>query len=295
MSQPPIMLGLQMPDVDVWSKRVVVALGQNPSPFTGPGTNTYLLGTGPRRILLDPGQGVESYLPVLEQALERAGCEGFQEIVLTHGHPDHIGGVEQVFERFGELPVSKYPWPETDGLYPFAFTWLADGDVVRTEGATLRAIHTPGHAPDHLCFVLEEENALISGDNVLGVGTTVIPSQSGDLGDYMASLRRVLDLRPQRIYPAHGPCIADGVAKLEEYIAHREERDAQILDAMAHGASTAMEIVKIVYARYPEALHAAASQSVASHLLKFEREGVVARREEGAAAQVRWRRAERAH
>jgi glyoxylase-like metal-dependent hydrolase (beta-lactamase superfamily II) len=270
------MLGMQLPDVDVWSERVVVALGQNPSPFTGPGTNTYLVGTGRERILLDPGQGVPAYLPVLERALERAGGVRIQEIVLTHGHPDHIGGVRSVRERFGGLRVSKFPWPESDAAYAdLELAALADGATVRTEGATLRGVHTPGHAPDHLCFVLEEEQAVFSGDNVLGVGTTVIPNQSGDLGQYMDSLARLLALAPRRIYPAHGPVIEDGIAKLREYIAHRHERERQILAALADGPARVREIVKVVYAAYPEALHAAAAQSTAQHLRKLQREGRV--------------------
>ncbi|MBW2723185.1 MAG: MBL fold metallo-hydrolase, partial [Deltaproteobacteria bacterium] len=156
---PPLLLGSHLPDIDVWSERVVVALGQNPSAFTGPGTNTYLVGTGPRRILLDTGSGHEEYLPILEQALERAGCDGLQEIVLTHGHPDHIGGAESIMRRFGEVPVSKRPWPENDAHYPFDVIAIDDGSTIKTEGATLRGIHTPGHCPDHLCFVLEEEGA----------------------------------------------------------------------------------------------------------------------------------------
>src|SRR5690606_4502136 len=110
---------------------------------------------------------------VLARAMARTGCEGLQEIVLTHGHLDHLGGVAQVIERFGPVPVSKLPWPAFDAACPVPLQRLGDGDVVRTEGATLRAIHTPGHAPDHLCFVLEEEGAIFTGDNVLGVGTTV--------------------------------------------------------------------------------------------------------------------------
>ena len=102
----PTMIGLEMPDVARWSERVTVALGQNPSVLTGPGTNTYLVGTGRRRILLDTGHGVPAYLPVLERALAETGCE-IQEIVLTHGHPDHIGGAPPLRERFGELRVSK--------------------------------------------------------------------------------------------------------------------------------------------------------------------------------------------
>jgi len=280
MSTPPVMLGMELPDVDRWSERVVVALGQNPSAFTGPGTNTYLVGTGPERILLDPGQGLAAYLPVLERAMEHAGCEGFQEIVLTHGHPDHMGGVAQVLERFGELPVSKFPWPEVDLECPATLRVLEDGAVVETEGATLRALHTPGHAPDHLCFRLEEDRAVFSGDNVLGVGTTVIPSQSGSLADYMHSLERLRAEAPERIYPAHGPCIEDGVAKIEEYIEHRLERERQILDALGSATRTAPEIVEVVYAAYPKQLHAAAAQSVTAHLHKLLRDGRV-RREDG--------------
>ncbi|MCG8589924.1 MAG: beta-lactamase-like protein 2 [Proteobacteria bacterium] len=276
-STPAVMLGMELPDVAAWSERVTVALGQNPSVFTGPGTNTYLVGTGSHRILLDPGQGVTSYLPILERALAECGAEGLQEIVLTHGHPDHIGGVAQILERFGPLSVKKFPWPENDAEFDFPITSLADGDVVQTEGATLRGVLTPGHAPDHLCFVLEEEGALFSGDNVLGVGTTVIPSRSGDLGAYMDSLECMLALGPTHIYPAHGPLIEDGPAKLREYLDHRRQRDEQILAALADGPLQVAGIVKVVYAAYPESLHAAAGQSVASHLRKLEREARVVR------------------
>jgi glyoxylase-like metal-dependent hydrolase (beta-lactamase superfamily II) len=186
--QQATMIGLELPPVDRWSERVVVALGMNPSIFTGPGTNTYLIGTGPQRILLDSGQGLSEYLPVLDRAIEASGCEGIQELVLTHGHIDHISGVGDIAKRYGVTKVSKFPWEDFDGACPLEITPLADGTVVECEGATLRAVHTPGHAPDHLCYVFEEEGALFSGDNVLGVGTTVIPSESGDLLDYMNSL-----------------------------------------------------------------------------------------------------------
>jgi len=282
------MIGLRLPDVDRWSDRVVVALGQNPSLFTGPGTNTYLVGTGKRRILLDTGQGSDRYIPVLESALERAGCENIQEIVLTHGHPDHIGGAAAVIERYGAMRVSKQPWEGVDDRYNLEVTPIGDGSIVRTEGATLRAVHTPGHAEDHLCFMLEEEGSVFSGDNVLGIGTTVIPSDGGDLVEYMDSLERLLAQNPTAIYPAHGPVIVDGKAKIREYIAHRYEREGQIVAALSEGPLDVPAIVARVYVGYPESLHAAAGESVFSHLRKLEREGRVTGTDVDANVDARW-------
>jgi glyoxylase-like metal-dependent hydrolase (beta-lactamase superfamily II) len=285
--KPAVMIGLELPDVDVWSDRVVVALGQNPGLFTGPGTNTYLVGTGSERVLLDTGEGRAEYLPVLAEALERAGDVRIQEIVLTHGHPDHIGGAASVIEAHGALRVSKRPWAAMDDRHSLEVTPIGDGDVIETEGATLRAVHTPGHAEDHLCFMLEEERSLFSGDNVLGVGTTVIPPHGGDLRDYMQSLERLLAEEPTAIYPAHGPKIPDGTCKIREYIAHRLAREVQIFDAVEAGLDQIGAIVKRVYAAYPEALHAPAAATVATHLIKLEREGRV-HREGAEPLEARW-------
>jgi glyoxylase-like metal-dependent hydrolase (beta-lactamase superfamily II) len=280
------MIGLTQPEVSVWSERVTVALGMNPGLFTGPGTNTYLVGTGPQRILVDTGQGKAAYLSVLERALARAGAESVQEIVLTHDHVDHIGGLADVQTRFGRLRVSKLVVPGT--VAPPGVTAIADGDRIETDGATLRAIFTPGHAPDHLCFALEQEHALFSGDNVLGVGTTVIPMQGGDLQLYLDSLERLLAEPPGPIYPAHGPRIADGRAKLREYLAHRRQREAQIVSALGPAPELVSEIVRRVYTDVPAVLHAAAAHSVAAHLLKLEREGRARRAGAAPALEDRW-------
>jgi glyoxylase-like metal-dependent hydrolase (beta-lactamase superfamily II) len=273
---PQTMIGLELPDVEIWSERVTVVRAQNPGTFTGPGTNTFLVGTGEARILLDTGEGSPAYLPVLDRALADAACR-IQEIVLTHGHVDHMGGVPSLLERHGPLRVSKLPLPGCEACDDVVLTALADGGKVRTEGATLRALHTPGHAADHLCFALEEEGALFTGDNVLGVGTTFIPADGGDLGEYLASLERLLGEARGAIYPAHGPRIPDGAAKIREYIAHRGEREREILEALARGAANVDDIVEVVYVRYPAALRALARHSVCAHLIKLEREARVRR------------------
>lgn len=268
------MLGLTMPDIDVWSERVVVVLGQNPSMFTGPGTNTYLVGKGRRPLLLDTGQGLPEYLPLLERGLREArGGSSLQEIVLTHGHVDHIGGVSGIRQRFGPLRVLKKPWAGHDGEVEVAA--IEDGAEIETDGATLRALWTPGHAWDHLCFYLAEEKALFTGDVVLGAGTTVIPPD-GDLADYLASLHRLLELDLAVIYPAHGPAIRNPRAKVQAYIAHRALREEQILQQLRAGAHRIPDMVRGIYTDVPEFLHPAAAESVAAHLRKLAKESRVA-------------------
>ncbi len=273
------MYGTTAPDVERWSSRVVVVRGLNPGPFTGPGTNTCLIGTGPRPLLLDTGSGVEGYLPLLEGALRsECGTEAPGDILLTHVHPDHIGGAADVVARFGPRRVSKNPWPGRDERYPVELAPIDDGAVIKTEGATLRAIYTPGHAQDHLCFYLEEEAALFTGDLILGIGTTVIPLEGGDMSLYLQSLEKLLSLELKRIYPGHGPAIDDPYDKIREYLQHRLDREAQIVEAIEAGTHTVEQMVERIYVDTPRVLYPAAGQSVLSHLLKLEAEQRAGRR-----------------
>jgi glyoxylase-like metal-dependent hydrolase (beta-lactamase superfamily II) len=259
-------------------------LGLNPGMFTGPGTNTYLVG---RRhpILIDTGAGVPEYMRLFTDYLERRGFTRPERVVLTHRHRDHLGGVGQLTERFPGIRVAKMIYRDSD--LPPGIENLLDGQVVAGDDVTLVPVHTPGHASDHLCFYLREEQALFTGDLVLGGSTTVIPDEDGDLGQYLDSLRRIQALGARRIYPAHGPVIEDAPAKIQEYLDHRMLRERQILEALGGGAHTIPEMVKVIYAEVPVALHQAAGMSVHSHLKKLKNEQRVS--EQPVAAQPsRW-------
>ena len=247
-------------------------LGLNPGMMTGPGTNTYLIGRSDP-ILLDTGAGVPEYMNGLTGYLAERGWTQPSRVVLTHRHRDHLGGVAHLRERYRGLHVGKLIHRDAD--LPEGIETLGDGQTIEGDGATLVAIHTPGHASDHLCYYLPEENAVFTGDVVLAGSTTVIPAEDGDLLDYMSSLKRLQQLGVRRIYPAHGPVVEDGPALIAEYIEHRLLRERQILEVLGDGPSTIPAIVERVYAAVPKSLHAMAGQSVASHLKKLAREGRV--------------------
>lgn len=239
----------------------------NPGMMTGPGTNTYLVGNGEVAVI-DPGPEHEQHL----DAILDAAAGGIRWIVATHTHGDHSPNAAGLAARTGAEVVG---YCAKDGFVPTRTA--GDGDVVAGAEFRLRAVHTPGHASNHLCWLLEEENLLFSGDHVMSGSTVVITPPDGDMAEYLESLARVRELRVAAIAPGHGPLIADPDAVLAQYIDHRGAREAAIVSALAAmGEATIDDIVRAVYVDVPTALHPVARYSVWAHLRKLESAGAVA-------------------
>ena len=249
--------------------------GQNPGLQTGTGTNTYLLGRE-RLVLIDTGEGVPAYNALLKEAVEASKAR-LSLILVTHGHRDHIGGIRAVRRMYPDAIARKFPGGEP----PSTFQPIAADEQIRLDGITLKAIHTPGHASDHLCFYWVEERALFSGDLILGEGTAVMPRDGGNLADYLASLERLRSLDIHRMYPGHGPAIQDPQAKITEYIEHRRMREREVLDALYAGARTIPEMVARIYTGVPKPFHRLAEETVWNHLVKLEGENRVRRIQAG--------------
>lgn len=271
-----------IPKVSKLSSRIVRVLGCNPSPMTLQGTNTYIIGTGKKRVLLDCGNPcVPEYIGLLKNVLTEQNCI-LHHIVVSHWHLDHIGGVTDILKEFkyslNDCTVSKFP--RCSGTENFAvvpdmkYNYLKDGEIISTEGATIRVIAAPGHTDDHLVLFLEEENSLFSGDCILGEGTAVFE----DLHDYMETLDKILKLEPEKIFPGHGPVIDNPRSKIVEYVQHRLQREKQILDELQKyypKGLTAEELVNLIYVETPKHLYKAAEANVSHHLSKLIKGKVV--------------------
>jgi glyoxylase-like metal-dependent hydrolase (beta-lactamase superfamily II)/8-oxo-dGTP pyrophosphatase MutT (NUDIX family) len=252
-------------------------------------TNCYLVG-GDEMVVIDPGSPYPDQQAALDHVVARFIEQGrrFREIFITHLHPDHIGGVTHLAEKFN-LPVAAHRLTaEAIGGEVRVDRFVEDGEVIELSEAStgltwrLRAMWTPGHARGHLSFYEERTGSLLTGDCVVGFGTVVIAPPEGNMNDYLASLRRYLALpRLTALMPGHGPVVADARGRIEEYIAHRHDREKQIISAMQAGASAIPQIVKTVYTDVPEDMHQLAELSVLAHLEKLEGEGRVTRAANG--------------
>jgi len=226
----------------------------NPGPFTLDGTRTYLID---ETAVLDPGPAIDSHIDAIAAAMP-----DLHTIFITHRHADHAPAAVPLKRRTGARIVApRGVLEETDRT-------VEDGEVV--DG--LEAIATPGHTNEHVCY-LTTGGDLFTGDTILGSGTTTIFPPDGHMGDYIRSLRRLRERQPRRIYPAHGPTRDDAVALIDEYIAHRLQREEQVRDALAAGARSVAEMRSRIYPDLDPRLHGAAEIQIRAHLIKLEEEG----------------------
>jgi glyoxylase-like metal-dependent hydrolase (beta-lactamase superfamily II) len=239
-------------------------LAPNPGRMTGPGTNTYLVGIDEIAVI-DPGPADDAHLDAI------AGCGGdrIRWILVTHTHPDHAPGTAGLKERTGATVLS---FAARDGLE--IDEPLVDGDRVDATEFRLTAVHTPGHASNHVCFVLEEERMLFSGDHIMQGSTVVIRPPDGDMAEYLASLAKVRALRLRSIAPGHGVVITDPKAKIDEYVSHRLDRERQVEATLtAAGPTTIAALVAVTYPDLVDELVPQAAHTVHAHLRKLQAEG----------------------
>lgn len=255
-----------------WVRTVVAG---NVGPLTLDGTRTYVVGRD-LAVVIDPGPALADHLDAIEVEL---GAARVAAICITHYHADHAAGAAELALRLA-APIAAAPASaEMAGLDPPDIA-LADGVAVEFDAGRLDAVQAPGHSPDGVCFFWPEAAALFTGDVILGEGTSMIAPPEGDMSAYLATLERLARLEPEVIYPGHGPLIDEPVRKICEYIEHRLEREAQVLEALAAGARTPADIRARVYRDLDPRLHRAAEGSVRAHLAKLVEEERV-REEDG--------------
>ena len=266
------MASLVSGQLDVIAPGVRRLVANNASYMTGPGTNTYLVGRD-RFVVVDPG-------PLDEPHIERILGETRGQIaavLVTHTHRDHSPAALAIAEATGAELLGRAP-PD-DGRQDLTFTpdrTLADGDEIDIDGFRLRALHTPGHASNHLCYLIDETGLLFTGDHLMQGSTVVIAPPDGSMSDYVNSLRRLLREPAKRIAPGHGLTIEDAPAEITRIIAHRLQREAKVIDCLAQLKSADLDaLVTRVYDDVDPRLHVLAKSSLLAHLLKLREEGLV--------------------
>jgi glyoxylase-like metal-dependent hydrolase (beta-lactamase superfamily II) len=245
------------------SVRIERVLAPNAGPFTGPGTNTWLLESDGNLVVIDPGPISTAHLDAILAAI---GRRSVASVLVTHTHSDHAP-LANPLARELEVPAYGHAaGPEFDPDLR-----LTEGSTVTVGGTALEVIHTPGHSDDHLCFLTGR--ILFTGDHIMGGSSVMVE----DMGSYLRSLERLQDLDLDRLYPGHGPEIEQPQEVISWYIAHRLQREQEILDAIAGGAVDVDSIVESVYRNVDRSLHPLAARSVAAHLRKLEEEGRIPR------------------
>lgn len=266
-------------------------IANNPSKYTYRGTGTYIIGQADVAVI-DPGPQLDEHRDALDAALEGAHVRA---ILVTHCHSDHsplaawlhaeTGAPTFAFGPHGTAEIDDgIDATIEDGVtleetVDTAFdpdVRVSDGEVVAMgDGWTMRAVHTPGHTSNHMCYALDEEQALFTGDHVMGWSTTVVSPPDGDMRAYIDSLHKVIGRRDASLWPTHGAPVTSPQPFLQAFLDHRLEREAQVLNAVRSGTSEIDAMVKLMYADVREELHKAAARSVLSHLIKLVDDGVV--------------------
>jgi len=264
------------------SPLITRVLAPNPGPFTFRGTGVYIVGAK-NVAVIDPGPDSPAHLAALKEALKNRHVT---HILLTHTHNDHSPAAASLKEWTGAITYAHGPHPsaqdehdvtvEEDGDRAFIpDVRVNDGDVLAADGFTIECVFTPGHMSNHMCYALSEERALFTGDHVMGWSTTVVAPPDGDMAAYRASLAKLLARDDRVLWPTHGGPIRDPKPLLKAHLAHRAEREMQIMTCLREGLATIPEIVARIYADVDKRLHAAAGMSVLAHLIELAQHGRV--------------------
>jgi glyoxylase-like metal-dependent hydrolase (beta-lactamase superfamily II) len=257
-------------------------LADNPGPFTFKGTGVYIVGDKDVAVI-DPGPDDPAHVDALKRALEG---RNLTHILVTHTHADHSPAAEPLKRwsgaktyGYGEHgPGKTEAWVRMEEGSDRDFVpdvRVKDGDIIRGNGFTFECVYTPGHTSNHMCYALKEEDALFTGDHIMGWSTTVVTPPDGDMAQYMASVRKLIVRNDKILYPTHGGPVTDPKPFLQAYLDHRLEREAQIIACIGDGVATVPEMVARMYADVDKRLHPAASRSVLAHLIQLEQQGRV--------------------